>query len=87
MLTEYLFNTRKNQHFFCKVCGVRPFGVGNETPIGKMYGVNIGCLEDVTEEALSRIPITCILLFRASNLTCRNICIRRLLHNRYDFSK
>lgn len=58
MLTEYLFNTRKNQHFFCKVCGVRPFGVGNETPIGRMYGVNIGCLEDLTEEESSRIPIT-----------------------------
>lgn len=58
MLTEYLFNTKKNQHFFCKVCGVRPFGVGNETPMGKMYGVNIGCLEGVTEEDLSKIPIT-----------------------------
>lgn len=57
-LTEYLFNTRKNQHFFCKVCGVRPFGIGNETPIGRMYGVNIGCLEAVTEEQLSKIPIT-----------------------------
>ena len=58
MLTEYLFNTKKNQHFFCKRCGVRPFGVGNDTPIGKMYGVNIGCLEGVAEEELSRIPIT-----------------------------
>jgi hypothetical protein len=29
-----------------------------ETPIGKMYGVNIGCLEGVAEEELSRIPIT-----------------------------
>jgi hypothetical protein len=57
-LTEYLFNTRKNQHFFCKHCGVRPFGVGNDTPVGKMYGVNIGCLDGVSEEALSRIPIT-----------------------------
>ena len=58
MLTEYLFNTRRNQHFFCRLCGVRPFGVGNETPIGTMYGVNIGCLEGVSEEELSRIPIT-----------------------------
>lgn len=58
MLTEYLFNTKKNQHFFCKVCGVRPFGVGNETPMGKMYGVNMGCLEGVSEEELSKIPIT-----------------------------
>jgi hypothetical protein len=58
VLTEYLFNTKKNQHFFCRVCGVRPFGVGNDTPIGKMYGVNIGCLEGVSEEDLSKIPIT-----------------------------
>ena len=41
-MTEYRFNTKKNQHFFCKHCGVRAFGVGNETPIGKMYGVNVG---------------------------------------------
>jgi hypothetical protein len=57
-LTEYLFHTRKNQHFFCRHCGVRAFGVGNDTPIGKMFGVNIGCLEGVSEETLSKIPIT-----------------------------
>ena len=57
-LTEYLFNTRKNQHFFCRHCGVRPFGVGNEAPIGQMYGINVGCLEGITEEELSKIPIT-----------------------------
>ena len=60
MLSEYLFNTRKNRHVFCKVCGVRPFGIGTETPIGKMYGVNIGCLEGISEEELSKIPITYI---------------------------
>ncbi len=57
-LTQYLFNTRKNFHYFCKHCGVRAFGVGNETPMGKMYGVNIGCLDDVSDEVLSQIPIT-----------------------------
>jgi hypothetical protein len=56
-LTEYRFNTRKNQHFFCRHCGVRAFGVGNDTPIGKMIGVNIGCLEGMSEETLSKIPI------------------------------
>ena len=56
-LTEYLFHTRKNQHFFCRHCGVRAFGVGNDTPIGKMIGVNIGCLEGVGEEELAKIPI------------------------------
>ena len=59
-LTEYKFNTRKNLHFFCKHCGVRPFGIGTETPIGKMYGVNIGCLEGLSAEQLARIPITYI---------------------------
>ena len=57
-IVEYLFNTKKNQHFFCKRCGVRAFGVGNDTPVGKMYGVNIGCLEGVSEKELSNIPIT-----------------------------
>lgn len=57
-LTEYRFNTRKNQHFFCRRCGVRAFGIGNDTPIGKMVGVNIGCLEGVSEEMLSKVPIT-----------------------------
>ena len=58
LLTKYSFNTRRNLHFFCSRCGVRPFGVGTETPIGKMYGVNIGCLEGLGEEQLARIPIT-----------------------------
>jgi len=57
-LTQYLFNTKKNQHFFCRHCGVRPFGLGTETPIGKMYGVNLGCLAGISEEEFSRIPIT-----------------------------
>ena len=57
-LTEYRFNTRKNQHLFCRHCGVRCFGVGNATPIGKMYGVNLGCLVDVTDEELAKVPIT-----------------------------
>ncbi len=57
-LTLYLFNSRKNQHYFCRHCGVRAFGIGTETPIGKMYGVNLGCLEGVSEEELSRVPIT-----------------------------
>ena len=57
-LTRYLFNTRKNHHCFCKHCGVRAFGVGNETPIGTMYGVNLGCLDDVSDEELANAPIT-----------------------------
>lgn len=57
-LTRYVFGPEKNHHFFCRHCGVRVFGVGNDTPVGRMYGINLGCLEGVTEEELSRIPIT-----------------------------
>lgn len=56
-LTQYLFNTKKNHHYFCRHCGVRCFGVGNDTPVGKMIGVNLGCLENVTDEELSKVPI------------------------------
>lgn len=56
-LTEYRFNTRRNVHYFCRHCGVRAWGVGTDTPIGTMIGVNLGCLEGVSEEELSRIPI------------------------------
>jgi hypothetical protein len=56
-LTEYRFNSKKNQHYFCRHCGVRAFGVGNDTPVGKMYGVNLGCLDGITEEELSQLDI------------------------------
>ena len=58
VLTQYLFNRRKNQHYFCRHCGVRAFGIGTETPIGLMYGVNLGCLEEVSEEELSKLQVT-----------------------------
>jgi hypothetical protein len=57
-LTKYLFNRRKNEHWFCRHCGVRVFGIGTETPIGKMYGVNLGCVEGLSEETLSQLSIT-----------------------------
>jgi hypothetical protein len=58
-LTKYLFNSRRNEHYFCRHCGVRAFGIGNETPMGRMYGVNVGCLE-LSDEELSRLPVTCV---------------------------
>jgi hypothetical protein len=56
-LAKYLFNTRRNEHFFCRHCGVRAFGVGNDTPIGKMIGVNLGCLDDASDEELAAAPV------------------------------
>jgi hypothetical protein len=57
-LTQYLFNSRRNSHYFCRHCGVRPFGIGNEPdPENQIYGVNLGCLENVTPEELAAAPV------------------------------
>lgn len=57
-LTKYLFNTMKNEHYFCKHCGVRPFGIGNASGPDRLYGINLGCLEDATPDELTAAPIT-----------------------------
>jgi len=57
-LTRYTFGAHRNHHYFCRHCGVRVYGVGNDTPIGTMYGINIGCLVDVPDAELARIPVT-----------------------------
>ena len=57
-LTRYRFNTMKNEHCFCRHCGVRPFGIGNAEGPGRLYGVNLGCLENATPEELAAAPIT-----------------------------
>lgn len=59
-LTRYLFNTQRNEHWFCRTCGVRPFGIGNAAGPGRIYGVNLGCLEDATDEELAAAPIVYI---------------------------
>lgn len=57
-LTEYLFNTRKNQHFFCQHCGVRSFGIGNPPELGQVVGVSVSCLDDVSADELVNAPVT-----------------------------
>lgn len=57
-LTRYTFNTYKNEHYFCKHCGVHVFGIGTETPIRKMYGINLGCIDSLSDEILAGLTIT-----------------------------
>jgi len=42
-LTKYLFNTKRNEHYFCKHCGIYPFHQTRKDP--QLWRVNIGCLE------------------------------------------
>ncbi len=52
-LTEYRFGTGKARHFFCKVCGIKPFYVPRSNPDG--WDVNARCLDagSVTEMQVS----------------------------------
>lgn len=59
-LTRYVFNTQRNEHWFCRTCGVRPFGIGNAATADRIYGVNLGCLEHVSDEELAAAPIVYI---------------------------
>jgi hypothetical protein len=56
-LTEYRFNSMNNSHHFCRRCGVRPFGIGAMPDGSSIYGVNIGCLENVSPDVLAAAPI------------------------------
>ena len=36
---------------------MRVFGHGTDTPMGEMYGVNVGCIDSLTDEDLSRLAV------------------------------
>lgn len=46
MLSEYRFNTKVARHFFCKVCGVKPFYVPRSHPDG--WSVNARCVDSLS---------------------------------------
>jgi hypothetical protein len=57
MLTEYGFRGMIT-HFFCRRCGIKPFGRGHMEALGgTFYGVNLACLDDATDQELAEAPI------------------------------
>lgn len=53
-ITTYTFNTHVAQHYFCRVCGCKPFYVPRSNPDG--YSVNVRCLDTSTIEAIDVRP-------------------------------
>ena len=49
-LTEYRFNTKTAQHFFCKICGVKPFYKPRSHPHG--WSVNLNVLDQSNFETV-----------------------------------
>jgi len=54
-LTQYRFNTRVAEHYFCRDCGIYTFHKMRKLP--DKYGVNAGCLKGVDLSALQPIFI------------------------------
>ena len=55
-LTEYLFNTGKVHHMFCKACGVESFARGANPDGTQTVAINARCLDGVHAEDLSPTP-------------------------------
>ncbi|MBC6906656.1 GFA family protein [Saccharophagus sp. K07] len=53
-ITTYTFNTRVAQHYFCKVCGCKPFYIPRSNPDG--FSVNVRCLDKKFIEKMTIIP-------------------------------
>lgn len=57
-LGDYQFGTKSAHHYFCRTCGVRPFGRGYVEQIGGAYvSVQLSSLDDVQPEELIAAPI------------------------------
>lgn len=57
-LAEYQFGSNTIHHFFCRRCGVKPFGRGHlEALGGEFYAVNVACLDDASDEELAQAPV------------------------------
>ena len=53
-IATYTFNTGVAKHYFCKVCGCKPYYVPRSNPDG--FSVNVRCLDHATIASLKMLP-------------------------------
>ncbi|HEX8958175.1 MAG TPA: GFA family protein [Burkholderiaceae bacterium] len=53
-LATYTFNTGVAKHYFCKVCGCKPYYVPRSNPDG--FSVNVRCLDNTTIASIKILP-------------------------------
>ena len=57
-IAKYQFNTKTNEHDFCKHCGVRVFGRGYVEEIGGAYAsIALAALDDLDPSELVGAPV------------------------------
>jgi len=49
-LSEYQFHSRRDRHYFCKICGIYPFHRKRVTP--DHLGINVFCLHDFEPDGI-----------------------------------
>ena len=57
-LSEYRFGAGRERHYFCRHCGVRPFGRGDSPRGGPFVGIGVNCLDDASVAELAQVPVT-----------------------------
>lgn len=57
-LSEYRFGAGRERHYFCRHCGVRPFGRGDSARSGPFVGIGVNCLDDAAVAELAQVPVT-----------------------------
>jgi hypothetical protein len=58
VLVQYRFGRGAIIHHFCGCCGVKTFGTGKHPALGgAFHGVNIACLDDLTQAELAALPV------------------------------
>jgi len=57
-LSEYRFGRSSIVHFFCRNCGVKPFGRGHADVLGgEFHAVSLVCLDDASPSELAEAPL------------------------------
>ncbi|MGZ9810366.1 GFA family protein [Pseudoroseicyclus sp. H15] len=51
-MTEYLFNTQKISHRFCKTCGIETFGFGDAPDGSAIVAINLNAVEGIDPRAV-----------------------------------
>lgn len=56
-LREYRFNTRRDGHHFCALCGINVFSTGDAPRSGPFVAVSVASLDDLPLDALLAAPV------------------------------
>jgi hypothetical protein len=57
VLTDYQFGSERIRHRFCRICGVKPYGIADIAELGRLYAINVACLDGLSDVQRAHIPV------------------------------